>query len=165
MEKNDRKKAVKSTKKQPSRAKKKSKKTIKGRPTSYEAKYAEEAKKLATIGINEEDIAWYLGVHPETFRRWKKRHPALSGAVKEGVANKKVSLSKAMFNNAISRGNAAVQIFLAKNWLGMRDRQDVEHSGGGKDKLPIKIIYENEPPNNNDDKNGANGSDTAATGK
>jgi len=122
-----------------------------GRPSVFKEEYIEETRKLATLGVNEEDIAWYFGVHPNTFANWKKRHEKLLLALKEGQAHKKISLMKAMYENAVKKHNASVQIFLAKNWLGMTDRQEMLHTGD--EKKPVRLILEDYKNNNNNNAN------------
>jgi len=117
------------------------KKNKKGRPSIFKEEYIEETRKLATLGVNEEDIAWFFGIHPNTFKNWKKQHLHLLSALKKGKADRNVSLMKAMFENATRRHNASVQIFLAKNWLGMTDRQEMLHTGD--EKKPVRLILEN----------------------
>jgi len=113
-----------------------------GRPSKYDPeRHPEETRKLATLGVNEEDIAWYFGVHPNTFANWKKQHEELLLALKEGQAHKKISLMKAMYENAVKKHNASVQIFLAKNWLGMSDKQEVQQTTEFK---PLKVIISKE---------------------
>lgn len=117
-----------------------------GRPTRYQEKYIVEAMKLATLGVGEEQIAWFLGVHPVTFRRWKKKHGELCTAIKRGKADRNVRLHKAMYDSAITRGNIIMQIFLAKNWLGMSDRQDINFpplADGEENILKIKVVHTN----------------------
>lgn len=130
--------AQKKTIKRPQKVAKKKKKAKSktGRPSKFKKKYEEEALKLATLGINEEDIAWYFGVHPNSLANWKKRYPEFLWAIKKGIAHKKISLMKAMYENATTNYNASVQIFLAKNWMGMRDKQEMEISGD----VIIKVI-------------------------
>ena len=114
-----------------------------GRPTKYDPeKHIEETRKLSILGINEEDIAWYFGVHPNTFANWKKEHEELLFALKEGQSHKKISLMKAMFENATKKFNAAIQIFLAKNWMGMTDRQEVDHTGIIKHTMTMEAFRE-----------------------
>ena len=122
----------------PQKVTKKKKKTTSktGRPSKFKKEYEREALKLSTLGINEEDIAWYFGVHPNSLTNWKKRYPEFLWAIKKGTANKKVSLMKAMYKNATENYNASIQIFLAKNWMGMSDKQEVQMSGN----VTIKVI-------------------------
>jgi len=117
-----------------------------GRPTEFKSKYIKETIKLSTLGVTEEKIAWYFGVHPNTFRGWKTRYPDLADAIAEGKAKRDVALLTAMFANATQRHNPAVQIFLAKNWLGMTDRQDLrlpDFTDDGDKALKIKVVHVN----------------------
>jgi len=66
-------------------------------------------------------------------------------ALKEGQAHKKISLMKAMYENAVKKHNASVQIFLAKNWLGMSDKQEVQQTTEFK---PLKVIISKETDTN-----------------
>ena len=117
-----------------------------GRPSKYDPeRHPEETRKLATLGVNEEDIAWYFGIHPNTFANWKKQYEELLLALKEGQAHKKISLMKAMYENAVKKHNASVQIFLAKNWLGMSDKQEVQQTTEFK---PLKVIISKETDTN-----------------
>jgi len=122
-----------------------------GRPSVFKEEYIEETRKLATLGVNEEDIAWFFHIHPNTFKNWKKKHPQLLAALKKGKADRNVSLMKAMFENATKRHNASVQIFLAKNWLGMTDRQELLHTGD--EKKPVRLVLEDYKNNNNNNAN------------
>ena len=117
-----------------------------GRPSRYEKRFVDETMKLSVIGVGEEQIAWFLGVHPVTFRRWKKRHEELCTAIKKGQADRNVRLHTAMFNSAITHRNIAMQIFLAKNWLGMSDRQDINFpdlSDADESIIKFEIIHTN----------------------
>lgn len=93
--------------------------------TKYRASIVPNVEKLATIGCSNNDIAWMLKIHPATFRRWLLKHTALCECVKKGIAERNTRLRKSMFDSAIKRQNIIMQIFLAKNWLGMADRQDI----------------------------------------
>ena len=118
-----------------------------GRPSKYNPeKHLDETLKLSALGVNEEDIAWFFGVHPNTFANWKKEHEELLWALKEGQSHKKISLMKAMFFNATKRHHASVQIFLAKNWLGMTDKQEVDSNVSGGLKIEIEKIITDQRP-------------------
>lgn len=153
------KKTVKITGKQPIKNKKKNKAGNPKNKAKWNAKHIEEAEKLATIGCSNEDIAWMLEIHPSTFYRWVDKYPELKDALKRGLSSRNTRLRKAMFEKAISQGSTAMQIFLAKNWLGMTDRQELEHVGS--DIKPLKLILEHKNPNGTPDekadgKNGTN---------
>jgi len=75
----------------------------------------EEVEDLASLGCTDRDIANYFGVDENTLRY------SFSDYLLKGRENLKISLRRAMLKNACVNLNAAVQIFLAKNMLGMSD--------------------------------------------
>lgn len=75
----------------------------------------EEVQKLAALGCTNRDIANFFGVEESNI----SRH--FAAEITKGREELKISLRRAMLNNACKNMNAAVQIFLAKNILGMAD--------------------------------------------
>ena len=75
----------------------------------------EEVEDLAAIGCTNTDIANWYGVDDSSISYNFKHELA------KGRENLKMSLRRAMLKNACVNLNAAVQIFLAKNMLGMSD--------------------------------------------
>jgi len=76
----------------------------------------EEVEDLAQIGCTDRDIANWFGIDENTLRY------NFSDYLIKGRENLKISLRRAMLKNACANLNAAVQIFLAKNMLGMSDQ-------------------------------------------
>ena len=74
----------------------------------------EDVYNLAAIGCNDREIATWFDINEETLRYNFK------DIMLKGREDLKHSLRRAMLKNALS-GNAALQIFLAKNLLGMSD--------------------------------------------
>jgi hypothetical protein len=74
----------------------------------------EDVYKLAALGCNDHEIARWFDIAPDTLRY------NFAGIIEKGRTEAKTNLRQAMLKNALS-GNAALQIFLAKNWLGMSD--------------------------------------------
>ena len=74
----------------------------------------EDVYKLAALGCNDGEIARWFDIAPDTLRY------NFASIIEKGRTEAKTSLRQAMLKNALS-GNAALQIFLAKNWLGMSD--------------------------------------------
>lgn len=66
-----------------------------GRPTAYTPDHARQARLIYETGATDEVVARILGVHPETLRRWRARHPAFDEAARAGetVADDRVLLS------------------------------------------------------------------------
>lgn len=69
---------------------------------------------LAVIGCNDREIARWFDVSDDVLRY------NFSDIIEKGREDLKHSLRRAMIKNALN-GNAALQIFLAKNMLGMSD--------------------------------------------
>lgn len=74
----------------------------------------DDVYKLAAIGCNDKEIAIWFDVDEQTLRN------NFSAIMQKGREDLKQSLRRAMLKNALN-GNAALQIFLAKNLLGMSD--------------------------------------------
>ena len=75
----------------------------------------EEVYKLAAIGCKNIEIAEWFGVTEDAISR------NFAAELEKGRAAVKISLRRAMLNNACQNMNAAVQIFLSKNILNMSD--------------------------------------------
>jgi len=75
----------------------------------------EEVEDLAALGCTNTDIANWFGIDDSTLTYNFKQE------LIKGRENLKISLRRAMLKNACANLNASVQIFLAKNMLGMSD--------------------------------------------
>ena len=75
----------------------------------------QEVEDLARIGCTNVDIGKWFGVSEQIIRR------NFVDELEKGREDLKISLRRAMLKNACVNLNAAVQIFLAKNMLGMSD--------------------------------------------
>ena len=74
-----------------------------------------EVEKLAALGCRDNEIANWFGIKEDTLR-----YNFTDNLIK-GREELKITLRRAMLNNACKNMSAAVQIFLAKNILGMSD--------------------------------------------
>lgn len=74
-----------------------------------------EVQKLAALGCKDTEIADWFGIDGNTLRY------NFSVELIKGRESLKQSLRRAMLHNAIVNNSAALQIFLAKNFLGMSD--------------------------------------------
>ena len=73
----------------------------------------DQVEELAALGCSNTDIANFFGVTEQTLRY------NFSEYLLKGKEQLKITLRRAMLKNATVNMNAAVQIFLAKNILGM----------------------------------------------
>lgn len=74
----------------------------------------EDIYKLAALGCTDREIAIWFDIKEDTLRY------NFAETMAKGRQDMKTALRNAMFKNALN-GNAALQIFLAKNMLGMSD--------------------------------------------
>jgi hypothetical protein len=74
----------------------------------------QDVYKLAALGHTDREIATWFDMKEDTLRY------NFADIMAKGRQEMKTALRNAMFKNALS-GNAALQIFLAKNMLGMSD--------------------------------------------
>lgn len=75
----------------------------------------DQVEELAALGCRDNEIANFFGVKEDTLRY------NFAEYLIKGRAQLKITLRRAMLTNAKGNMNAAVQIFLAKNVLGMSD--------------------------------------------
>ena len=75
----------------------------------------EDIYKLAQIGCTDREIARWFDIEESTLRY------NFSSVMDKGREDLRAALRTAMIRNAINNNNAALQIFLAKNMLGMSD--------------------------------------------
>lgn len=73
----------------------------------------EDVRKLGALGCTDRDIADFLGIKEDTLRY------NFADILLKSRAEVRITLRRAMLDNACKYNNAAVQIFLAKNLLGM----------------------------------------------
>jgi hypothetical protein len=92
-------------------------KTVLGLPVGRDKTIVppEEVYKLAALGCKNTEIADWFGVTEDAISR------NFAAQLIKGRAAVRISLRRAMLNNACQNNNAAVQIFLSKNMLGMSD--------------------------------------------
>ena len=83
-------------------------------------------KKLCGIFCTQEEIAGIFDCSPDTIERWCKRtyKAGFAEIYKKFSANGKMSLRRNQFK--LSEKNAAMAIFLGKNYLGQKDSFEYE---------------------------------------
>lgn len=79
-----------------------------------------EVENLASIGCIKSEIAVMLGCSENTLSS-EDNKPLFDAAYKRGQARLDISLRRSMVKKAINKDNTQMQIFLAKNRLGMSD--------------------------------------------
>ena len=77
-------------------------------------------KNLASIGCPDYEIASVLNISPKTLKR------NYADIVEQFKEKGKASLRKKMWDKAVKKDNTHMQIWLSKNYLGMKDRTQTE---------------------------------------
>ena len=90
-------------------------------------------KNLASIGCPDYEIASVLNISART---WHRNYAEIIDQYKEKC---KASLRKKMCDKAVKKDNTNMQIWLSKNYLGMKDRTQTESI---VDPLPLIIEAE-----------------------
>ncbi len=94
-------------------------------PSEEEIKKVEE---LASRGMEQQDIALCLGIHPSTLSEKKADFAELNEAVKRGKAKGIALVTQALLNN-VSLGNVTAQIFYLKTQAKWREARDDNTQG------------------------------------
>ena len=101
----------------------------------------ERVKMLASFGCTYTEIAKYFECDESTIR---KRFKAKVEAGKEEM---KFGLRRAMWTSAMENNSIAMQIFMAKNFLGMSDKTAIDMSGNLETVLKECGFEENDKAN------------------
>jgi hypothetical protein len=88
-----------------------------------------ELRGLAAIMATEAEVAAFFGVVVNTLKKFFDDYPEALAAFEDGKGQGRVSLRRKQF--ALADKNAAMAIFLGKNYLEQTDRQELTGPAGG----------------------------------
>lgn len=71
-----------------------------GRPTKLDPMFITQARKLALLGLTDEEMAGVFAVSVRTFLRWKKDHPDFCHAIAQGKAPADAEVAVGLFERA-----------------------------------------------------------------
>jgi len=97
------------------------------KPIDYET-----VEKLASIMCTQEEIASYLSIDVRTLLR----DAEFCQIYKRGVDKGRMSVRRSQYK-MVEAGNPTMAIWLGKQYLGQKDKQETEHSGG----IEIKVAW------------------------
>lgn len=80
------------------------------RPTSYQAEYANVAKKLCKLGLTDEELAEFFDVCVATIYNWKNQHPEFLEATKAGKLIADAEVATKLYERAIGYRHPEVKI-------------------------------------------------------
>ena len=85
----------------------------------------EQVERMSEQQCTEYEIAYFLGLTAEGFRQRKGKDAELLGALKKGRAVGHSSLRRMQWDKA-QDGNTTMQIWLGKQYLGQKDKNEVD---------------------------------------
>lgn len=100
-----------------------------GRP-KFEIEYA-AVEKLAALQCTQEEIASFLGCSVDTLQADEK----FSGIYKDGISKGKMSLRRHQWK-ALEDGNSTMLVWLGKQYLGQKERNELSGNNGG----PVELV-------------------------
>ena len=72
-----------------------------GRPTAYLPAYAEQARRLAMLGLTDAEMAEFFSVSERTLNTWKKAHPDFLQSLKAGKIEADTHVATGLYQSAI----------------------------------------------------------------
>ncbi|WP_342315743.1 hypothetical protein [Lysobacter sp. FW306-1B-D06B] len=75
-----------------------------GRPTKYQPTYADQARKLALLGMTDKEMGDFFGVAESTLHLWKKEHPEFSESLKAGKNGADIGVATSLYHSALGGG-------------------------------------------------------------
>lgn len=135
-----------------------------GRPTKYQAEYAEQAYKLCLLGATDAKLADFFGVSEATVNTWKTAHPEFLESITRGKDAADAEIASALFHRAKGYSHPEVDIRVvaseivqtplvkhyppdtpaASLWLRnrqpalWRDKVDMEHTGANGGAIQVE---------------------------
>lgn len=81
-----------------------------GRLSTYQAKYAQQAKKACEAGFTDKEIAELLGCNQSTLYRWKAEHEEFAQALKVGKCKADDRVELSLYHRALGYSHPEVDI-------------------------------------------------------
>jgi hypothetical protein len=83
-----------------------------GRPTLYRPELAELARKLALLGLTENEMADAFNVNVGTLIEWKARHKEFREAIERGGVQADAHIAESLYHRGLGYQHEAVKIFM-----------------------------------------------------
>lgn len=86
-----------------------------GRPSKYEARFEQEAFRLAMLGLTDKDLAAFFEVSERTIGHWKRDHPEFLAALKKGREPADGQVAVSLYRRATGYSHPDVDIRVVGN--------------------------------------------------
>src|SRR5690606_4644575 len=83
-----------------------------GRPSSYQRRFAIQARKLCQLGATIRDLAEFFEVAPSTISLWLRRQVDFTEAVNAGRLHADTAVEQSLFRRALGYEYETVKIFV-----------------------------------------------------
>ena len=80
-----------------------------GRPTKYRPAYAEQARRLALLGLTDAEMADFFGIAESTLHLWKKQHPGFSESILAGKERADADIAGSLYRTALG-GSTVLEV-------------------------------------------------------
>lgn len=81
-----------------------------GRPSLFDPKYCEQARKLCLLGATDEEMAGIFGVVPQTFYDWQKVHPDFLESITRGKEQADADVASRLYERAMGYSHPEVHV-------------------------------------------------------
>ncbi len=81
-----------------------------GRPSKFDPRMIEEARRLAAFGATDEEMAAFWGIGISTLDNWKRDKPEFLGALKAGKEISDSAVERSLYQRALGYSHPAVKI-------------------------------------------------------
>jgi len=88
-------------------------KRARGRPTKFEQKFVDQARKLAALGATDREVADFFEVDEATIHRWKHSHSDFCESLKLGKGPADDRVEQSLYRRALGYSHDAVKIIVA----------------------------------------------------
>lgn len=82
-----------------------------GRPTDYDPKYNEQARKLCLMGYTDKELALFFEVSEQTLNTWKKKHPKFLESLKLGKDSADMEVAASLYQRAVGYSHRETKVF------------------------------------------------------
>lgn len=82
-----------------------------GRPTEYDEKYNEQARKLCLMGYTDKQLADFFEVSETTLNNWKIKHPKFLESLKAGKEFADMEVTASLYQRAVGYSHKETKVF------------------------------------------------------
>jgi len=98
-----------------------------GRPSKYKDDFPAQAKRLAKLGLTDEEMASFFEVSLATLSNWKNEHPEFLEALKGGKSPADGKVAESLYRRATGYKHKAVKLFFDSKTGQVVEHEYTEH--------------------------------------